>query len=117
MNKTEKLSVCITGSGGGLGFELIHSFLRDTDLHVAAITRNGAALRRKLEQVENSDRVSIIEADITIDSGREVVYNVLKDLPELGYIIHNAGILVFKPFAEITETELRDVYNVNVFAP
>ena len=117
MNKTEKLSVCITGSGGGLGFELIHSFLRDTDVHVAAVTRNGAALRQKLKTVENNDRVSIIEADITTAAGREEVYNALKELPELGYFIHNAGKLVFKPFEEITETELKDIYSINVFAP
>lgn len=117
MNKTEKLSVCITGSGGGLGFELIHSFLRETDLHVAAVTRNGEALQQKLKSVENKERISIIQADITTDEGRAEVYNALKELPELGYLIHNAGMLVFKPFGEITETELTEVYSINVFAP
>lgn len=117
MNKTEKRSVCITGSGRGLGLELIHSFLRDTDLHVAAVTRNGEALRQRLKLVENNDRVTVIEADITTDAGREEVYSILKRLPELGYFIHNAGMLVFKPFKEITETELKDLYSINVFAP
>ena len=117
MNKTEKLSICITGSGRGLGFELIHSFIRDTDLHVAAVTRDGEALRQKLKSLENQDRISIVEADITTERGREGIYNALKALPELGYFIHNAGVLLFKPFEEITEKELKEVYDVNVFAP
>src|SRR5690554_2015200 len=117
MNNTEKMSVCITGSGGGLGYELIHAFLVGTDLHVAAVTRDGKALRQKLKSVEGYDRISIIEADITTDKGRKAIYHALNDLPELGYFIHNAGVLVFKPFKEITESELTAVYNVNVFAP
>jgi|SRR5690554_1131480 len=117
MNKTEKRSVCITGAGNGLGFELIHSFLRDTNLHVVAVTRDGETLRKKLESISSSKRVTIVEADITTNTGREKIYAELKALPELGYLIHNAGVLVFKPFGEISETELKNVYNVNVFAP
>lgn len=117
MNKKENRTVCITGCGRGLGYELIQSFLNDTDLHVAAITRNGAILKKKLESSLSWDRVTVIEADISTDKGRDTIYMELKNLPELGYLIHNAGKLLFKPFLDIDEKELTDIYTINVFAP
>jgi len=117
MNKKENRTVCITGSGRGLGFELVQSFLNETELHVAAITRNGEILRKKLESSFPENRLTVIEADISTDEGRDTIFTEIKNLPELGYIIHNAGMLLFKPFQEITEKELRDIYSINVFAP
>src|SRR5690606_26436074 len=117
MNKKENRTVCITGSGRGLGFELVQSFLNETELHVAAITRNGEILRKKLESSFPENRLTVIEADISTDEGRDTIFTEIKNLPELGYIIHNAGMLLFKPCQEITEKELRDIYSINVFAP
>ncbi|NEN22752.1 SDR family oxidoreductase [Cryomorpha ignava] len=117
MNKKENRTVCITGCGRGLGFELIQSFLNDTDLHIAAISRNGDVLKKKLESSLSGNRVTVIEADISTNIGRDRIYNELKNLPELGYLVHNAGKLLFKPFKDIGEKELTDIYTINVFAP
>lgn len=118
MNNTENKTVCITGSGRGLGYEMVLSFLENTNLTVAAVTRNGEALRQKVDNTgKNNKRLHIIEADISTDVGRDTIYEALCALPELGYFIHNAGKLVFKPFLEITQSELESVYEVNVFAP
>lgn len=125
MNKKENQTVCITGCGRGLGYELIQSFLNEPNLHVAAITRDGQALKAKLgsslltsgDSARMDNRVTVIEADINTETGRTIIYNELRHLPELCYLIHNAGKLLFKPFEEITEKELRDIYSINVFAP
>lgn len=125
MNKKENRTVCITGCGRGLGYELMVSFLNETDLHVAAITRNGAVLQKKLdsslltsrESAWTKNRVTVIEADITTALGRDIIYGQLQNLPDLGYLIHNAGKLLFKPFKDIEEKELKDIYTINVFAP
>lgn len=115
---TENIStVCITGTSKGLGFALVQAFLKQTDCKIAAVTGNRNVLRKKLEGTESSDRVEVIEASITDESGRNMIHAVLKKMPELKILIHNAGKLLFKPFAEITEAELKDIYNVNVFAP
>lgn len=119
MIKTEKSrSVCITGAGGGLGYDLVLSFLRHTPYKVAAITRNGQSLQQKLNRAEeDTSQVEIIEADITTQTGRAGVYEAMKTLPAMACFIHNAGKLIFKPFLEITEEELKQVYEVNVFSP
>ncbi len=117
MNNTNKMTVCITGCGSGLGTALIKSFIENTNLHIAAITRNGNILQEKLKNWPAIERVTVIEANISSDQGRDIVYKELSKLPQLGYLIHNAGKLLFKPFGEIKEEELKDIYNVNVFAP
>ena len=117
MNNVNKRTVCITGCGRGLGYELIKSFINETNYHVAAVTRNGLKLKERIEKAGLKERVSVIEGDITTELGRDTLYEDIKDLPEMGCLIHNAGKLLFKPFEEIKEEELHDIYNVNVFAP
>lgn len=117
MNNVNKRTVCITGCGRGLGFELIKSFINDTDYHVAAITRNGSELKMKVDETQIKERVTIIEANIVTDEGRDTIYKELSTLPELGCLIHNAGKLLYKPFEEIQAKELEDIYKVNLFAP
>lgn len=117
MNKKENRTVCITGCGRGLGYELVQSFLNETEFHVVGITRKGDIIKKELQIAIEEGRLTIIEADINTDSGRDIIYKELKNLPELGYLIHNAGMLLFKPFGEISEKELRDIYSINVFAP
>src|SRR5690606_985590 len=117
MNKKEIGTVCITGSGRGLGYELIQSFLKDTHHHIAAVTRNGDVLKQKLGFPLSGNRVTVIEADISTSEGRHTIYNKIAGLPNLRCLIHNAGKLLFKPFIDITREELTDIYSINVFAP
>ena len=117
MNNVNNRTVCITGCSRGLGFELINSFINETDYHIAAVTRNGLKLKERIDKADLKGRVTIIEGDITTEIGRDMVYNELSALPKLGCLIHNAGKLLFKPFEEIKAEELHDIYNVNVFAP
>ena len=117
MIKGNKSTVCITGASKGLGYALVQTFLKESNFQIAAITRNGEELRKQLESEEERERVHIIEANIGVDSGRREVRDHINTMPELRILIHNAGKLIFKPFLEITEKELKDIYNVNFFAP
>lgn len=110
-------SVCITGASKGLGLALVRAFASQTERTVLAVTRNPDTLRDALDKELNSDRIKIVDTDICTDSGRDIVYNASKSTGGLGVLIHNAGKLSFKPFLEIGEKELEEVYRVNVFAP
>lgn len=117
MNKGKNMTVCITGASKGIGYSLVQTFLKESDFEIAAVTGHGDELRERLNSGAENSRIHIIESNICTDSGREEIYNQLKTMPDLGVLIHNAGKLLFKPFIEITEGELNDVYNVNLFAP
>lgn len=117
MIKGNKSTVCITGASKGLGYSLVQTFLKESDFEIAAVTGHGEDLRKRLDSEPESERVHIIEANIGIDSGRREIRERINKMPELRVLIHNAGKLLFKPFLEITEKELIDIYKVNVFAP
>lgn len=117
MIKGNKNTVCITGASKGLGYALVQTFLQESDFEIAAITGHGDELRNKLSSVNNNNRIQIIEANIGTGSGRSKIRSQINEMPPLSILIHNAGKLLFKPFLEITEAELKDIYNVNVFAP
>ncbi len=104
-------NVLITGASGGIGSELVHLFL-EANHNVIAVSRN----TKELDKIKN-EKLWVIKADITTDKGRKQIKDQVKKAGELCIPINNAGALVNKPFAKITDKELRDVYEANVFAP
>jgi NAD(P)-dependent dehydrogenase (short-subunit alcohol dehydrogenase family) len=108
-----KKTVCITGASQGIGFGLVEAFLNDETFEVVAVTRSLDKLKSKIEH----KHLQIVACDISTEAGRQTLFDTIKEMPPLSVLIHNAGKLLFKPFAEITEKELTTVYNVNVFAP
>jgi len=115
MNNAKMRTVCITGSSRGLGYALIERFLSDTEFQVAAVTRNAGSFDGL--SANGQGRLKVIEADICQPDGVQTVNDHLAKMPPLAVLIHNAGELLFKSFAEITANELRSVYEINVFAP
>lgn len=105
-------NVVITGASKGIGYATALAFVKGGH-RVLAIARN-AKLLRKLQQeaAPLSGNIYIKECDITCFE---------PDLPEgfekIDILILNAGKLINKAFAEISAEELRQVYEVNVFAP
>lgn len=114
MISKEKGTVCITGASRGLGLALAEAFLKNSNLDVAAVTRSEAP--HPLAAIWG-DRLRVVRADISLEAGRAEVYKELDGMQPLSVLIHNAGALAFKPFAETDADELRYIYEVNVFAP
>lgn len=108
-------TVCITGASRGLGLALVKSFLGFENVKVLAISRKGEALRALASL--HTDSLGIVEADVSTEQGRTAVYEALSSLDGLSVLIHNAATLAFKPFAETDASALRQLYEVNVFAP
>jgi 3-oxoacyl-[acyl-carrier protein] reductase len=116
MSKT----VLITGASRGIGF--------DTALHlcraghkVIATARSTPGLESLYNAVSKSgsaQNLVVIPADISnvIHIG-ELVARISQMVKSVDVLINNAGTLISKPFSEITGEELREVYEVNVFAP
>ncbi len=104
-------NVLITGASGGIGSELVHLFL-EANHNVIAVSRN----TKELAKIKN-EKLWLIQADITTDKGRKQIKEQVKKGGELCVLINNAGALINKPFAKITDKELRDIYEANVFAP
>lgn len=115
MIRKEKMTVCVTGASRGLGKALVEAFLAESEAEVLAVTRHPESLTAIVE--DWSSRIHVVAADICSAEGRAEVAAELRGMPPLQVLIHNAGALVYHPFSETTEDDLRHIYKVNVFAP
>jgi len=102
-------NIIITGTSRGIGYELALQF--------AKAGHQVLAISRKIPQalIENGNITCL-----SVDLGKEEeLIEVEKFLStawkQVDIIIHNAGSLVNKPFAQITQADFESVYRVNVF--
>ncbi len=106
-------NIIVTGTSRGIGFELVKYF-SENDHNVLALTRN----REKIDLLQKThSNIAVLEVDITKDEDLKVVSGFIqKQWKKVDVIVHNAGMLIHKPFFKTTIDEFIDVYRVNVFA-
>ena len=102
--------VIVTGTSRGIGYELI-KFFAEAGHEVLSISRNPAPVEEL-----GYGNVATISCDITSSKDLEQVSSYLdENWRTVDVLIHNAGSMVNKPFAELTVEDLEKVYGVNVF--
>jgi NAD(P)-dependent dehydrogenase (short-subunit alcohol dehydrogenase family) len=102
-------NIIITGTSRGIGFELALQF--------ANAGHQVLAISRKTPQalIENKN-ITCLSVDLTNEEELNAVENfLLNSWKKVDIIIHNAGKIVNKPFAQISQKDFEDVYKVNVF--
>ncbi len=103
-------NVIITGTSRGIGLELAQLFANENH-NVLAISRNTESVLKL-----NHPKITALPVDISDEKDlHKVVDFVSSTWKNVDIIIHNAGMLVNKPFAKITSTDFLEVYKVNVF--
>ena len=101
--------IIITGTSRGIGLQAaIH--LADAGNKILALSRN---IPNELLGREN---ISCLSLDLAEPSSFEKVTEFLESWTSVDSLIHNAGALVLKPFAETTPEDLERIYKVNVLA-
>ena len=102
-------NIIITGTSRGIGFELAMQFA-NAGHQVLAISRK---IPQALLEHEN---ISCLSVNLSEESEiQKVAHFVATSWKKVDIIIHNAGILVNKPFAQTTQEDFENVYKVNVF--
>jgi NAD(P)-dependent dehydrogenase (short-subunit alcohol dehydrogenase family) len=102
--------VIITGTSRGIGFELVRQFA-GSGHEVLALSRNDTPVKGL-----KMNGVTAWPFDITDPQQvEEVARWVDRHWGSVDILIHNAGLLLNKPFSETTVPEFRSVYEVNVF--
>ncbi len=102
-------NVIITGTSRGIGFELALEFARKGH-HVLAISR------KVPNQLLGNPNITCLSIDITVeDEMREIDKFIASTWEKVDVLIHNAGCLVNRPFAQLSQSDFERVYKVNVF--
>ena len=101
-------NIIITGTSRGIGYELALQF--------AKAGHNVLAISRKIPQtlIEN-EKVTCLSVDLSREDLSPVENFVAQTWKKVDIIIHNAGSLISKPFAQTTWNDFENVYKVNVF--
>lgn len=103
-------NIIITGTSRGIGFELAQQFAA-AGHQVLALSRN----TKPLADLAASN-IHVIPFDIANESdGKKVSDFVATHWQQVDVLIHNAGLLINKPFETLTSEDFYRVYNVNVF--
>jgi short-subunit dehydrogenase len=103
-------NIIITGTSRGIGYELA--------LQLAQAGHHVIALSRKIPQgLLGNANITCLSVDLSKEDDYLEIEKVLNGLgTKIDVLIHNAGSLVNKPFAQLTPTDFEKVYQVNVFA-
>ncbi len=103
-------NIIITGTSRGIGFELAQQFAKN-NYNVLAISRNTATIERL-----GISNITSISVDLSSSGDLQKVSDFVKaNWDQVDILIHNAGMLINKPFTELTEQDFMEVYKVNVF--
>ncbi len=103
-------NIIITGTSRGIGFELVHLFA-NLGHNVLALSRNAAPVSNL--QFEN---ISSFAFDLSKQSDYKKVEDfIVAEWGHVDILINNAGVLLNKPFKDITFDTFSKVYTTNVF--
>jgi NAD(P)-dependent dehydrogenase (short-subunit alcohol dehydrogenase family) len=102
----------VTGASRGIGKSTVES-LAESGKDVIAVSRT------PFENILSlPSHVHYVQADLSASEGLEKIKEVVRQSgKKISALIHNAAILINKPFSEISGNELEAVFRVNVFAP
>jgi len=102
-------NVIITGTSRGIGYELALQFA-NAGHQVLAISR-----KTPQELIEHQN-ITCLSVDIGNETEMiEVEKFLSRSWKKVDIIIHNAGSLINKPFSQLSQTDFKTVYKVNVF--
>lgn len=105
----------VTGASRGIGFEIV-KHLADNDHLITAVARS----QDKLSSLRGlyPEHIRTLTADITSDEDREkIIQHMNENGLTLDGIIHNAGLLINKPFTDLTNEDWQRQLDVNLLAP
>ncbi len=114
--------VLITGVSSGIGFYLAF-LLSQKNYKVYGILRN---LEKFRETLRNSNHLKneipsnlvILETDVrNYDKINDIVNMILKENQRIDILINNAGYGLYGAFEEFNETDFREQFETNFFAP
>jgi len=114
--KIETKNIIITGASSGIGFEAAIE-LAVKGNHVIALARSKDKLKNLNQIVKslNPDaQFFAVEFDILNDDEETLTAFVNQRFEKIDILINNAGALINKPFKELTEFDMAEMYQSNV---
>ena len=105
----ESKNIIVTGTSRGIGYELALQFA-NAGHHVLALSR------KTPQELLQHPNISCLSVDLSQPKSLESVEHFLSaSAKTVDAIVHNAGSLLLKPFADTSIDDFENIYRVNVF--
>jgi short-subunit dehydrogenase len=111
-----KAVAVITGASSGIGLVFARKLAAEYDLVLVARRRDRLEDAARTLAAESGARVEVLVADLATDEGMETVAERLRDEPELGLLVNNAGFGVAGRFWEASLQEQEQMHRLHVMA-
>lgn len=112
------MNIIIAGASRGIGLEMVKRFVLSADHKVVAISRNTEPLENLRDACIKLNPASVLfpmSFDLEKDDyDHEFISTIKNNLGTVDILIYNAGLLINKPFAELTDHDFQRQFNVNV---
>ncbi len=105
----------ITGSSQGLGLTLVKKLL-ENGYRVAATSRNAQALKKAVGVIDTGSFLPLAVDLNNVDSIDDSIQQTLAAFGHIDVVVNNAGYGMAGTVEEITEQEIRNIFDVNVMA-
>jgi len=102
-------NIIITGTSRGIGYELALQFA-DAGHQVLAVSR------KTPQALIGHPNITCLSVDLSTADLSAVSDFLSKAWKNVDAVVHNAGALILRPFAETTISDFEKIYKVNVFA-
>ncbi|MBE7177979.1 MAG: SDR family oxidoreductase [Mucilaginibacter polytrichastri] len=104
--------ILVTGASSGIGKSIaVECAKMGATLIVTG--RDKSRLNETFVMLEGTDHLQFI-ADLNSDQD---IQSLTEHIPAIDGLVHSAGISGHKPFSFLKETEIKDMFSVNFFAP
>jgi len=113
------MNIIVTGASRGIGFEVARYFSLMKGHHVLAISRNLERLKvLKEKTINNPSGIDILSLDLNDFDPRNFFSNHVAQLfQQVDILINNAGLLINRPFGELSDEDFDEMFHTNVAAP
>lgn len=115
------MNIIITGASRGIGKELTKLFTKQPGHQLFLISRNKDKLNNLVEECKTEQpysKITAIPFDLeNIKDINTLIPIISNEVDKIDILINNAGLLINKPFSELTTSDNERMYKVNVLAP
>jgi 3-oxoacyl-[acyl-carrier protein] reductase len=103
-------TIVVVGASKGIGAELVTLFAANSNLQVIALARS----IEEENAWRDKDNVFVYNFDLASLSITEDLNRIFSKHSRIDFLINNAGVLVNKPFLELSKNDIHTSYQVNV---
>ena len=105
-----KKTIVVVGASRGIGHAIVYQLAQNSDFMILALSRDVEKMKRSFDGLSN---VQCQHFDLSADVANQAK-QLFEGISSIDVIINNAGLLVNKPFTELSHNDIASCYQVNV---